>query len=364
MNFRQLIRDYFTFSRNERKGIVVLLILVFLLAVANKLIFYFEKPASIDAVLLDTAIQKLGLYNDSMNSISQKKAFKTLFYFYPNTIDSVALDSLNIQESVKRSLLKFRRKGGRLNVNTDFRKIYGVTNQIYNQVSPFLLFEPKPDSPKIMVSSTNPFLFDPNNATDSEFLRLGFSEKQVAAIRRYHEKVGHFKDKADFFRIRVIHDDQKQRLADWIIIGNTSEATPEEKSTSKAALTVELNTADTILLKQMPGIGSVFAKRIVKYRDLLGGFYSVGQLNEVYGLSENVLKQLAGKVTVDASKIRKIDLNFADPNELSRHPYLQKNLAKKIVKFRSRFGNIKNMTVLRDSMILNIDEYNRIKPYF
>ena len=364
MNFRQLIRDYFTFSRNERKGIVVLLILIFLLALTNKLVFYFEKPASIDAALLDTAIQKLGSYNDSINSISQKKAFKTLFYFNPNTIDSVALDSLNIQELVKLNLLKFRRKGGRLNVNADFRKIYGVTNQIYNQVSPFLLFEHEQNSPKIAVPSTKLFSFDPNNATDSEFLRLGFSEKQIAAIRKYHEKVGHFKDKADFFRIRVIRDDQKQRLADWIIIGNTSEAIREEKSTIKTALTVELNTADTIRLEQMPGIGSVLAKRIVKYRDLLGGFYSVDQLSEVYGLSENALQQLAGRVTVDVSKIRKIDLNFSDLNELSRHPYLQKSLAKKIIKFRSRFGNIKEITVLRDSMILNIDEYNRIKPYF
>jgi len=55
MNFKQLIQDYFTFSRNERKGIIVLVVLIFLLAVTNKLIFYFEKPAKIDAALLDSA---------------------------------------------------------------------------------------------------------------------------------------------------------------------------------------------------------------------------------------------------------------------------------------------------------------------
>ena len=359
MNFRQLIRDYFTFSRNERKGIIVLLILIFLLAITNKLIFYFEKPASIDAALLDTAVHKLGSYNDSIN---QTKAVKTLFCFNPNSIDSVALDSLNIPESIKLNLLNFRRKGGYLNTHADFKKIYGVTDQIYNQVSSFLLLEAKSNSPKTTGSSFGLFPFDPNKAIDSEFIRLGFSEKQVVAIRKYQDKAGRFKDKADFFRIRAIREDQKRILSDWITIEQASKSIPEEKL--KATLMVELNAADTLRLKQLQGIGSVLAKRIAKYRDLLGGFYSIDQLSEVYGLSEQTLKQLADKVTVDVSKIKKIDLNFSDLNELSRHPYIQKNLAKKIVKFRSSYGNIKDITVLRDSMILNIDEYTRIKPYF
>ena len=317
MNFRQLIRDYFTFSRNERKGIIVLLILIFLLAIANKLIFYFEKPASIDAALLDTAVHKLGSYNDSVN---HTKTFKTLFCFNPNSIDSLALDSLNIPESVKLNLLNFRRKGGHLNTHVDFKKIYGVTDQIYNQVSSFLLFGSESNSPKITGSSFGLFPFDPNKATDSEFIRLGFSEKQVVAIRKYKDKAGSFRDKADFFRIRAIREDQKRTLNDWITIESASKAIPGEKAIIKATLMVELNAADTIRLKQLQGIGSVLAKRIVKYRDLLGGFYSIDQLSEVYGLSEQTLKQLADKVTVDVSKIKKIDLNFSDLNEFSRHP--------------------------------------------
>src|SRR5665648_183808 len=110
MNFKQLIQDYFNFSRNERKGITVLLILIFLLAIANKIIFYFETPASIDAVLLASASQKLGLYNDSLNR--QPTPLK-LFFFNPNTIDSVALGCLDIPESVKLNVLRFRSKGGK-----------------------------------------------------------------------------------------------------------------------------------------------------------------------------------------------------------------------------------------------------------
>lgn len=360
MNFRQIIQDYFTFNRNERKGIVVLLVLIFLLSVANKVIFYFETPTKIDVALLDSASHELGLAIDSIN---QKESLQKLFLFNPNTIDSVALDSLNIPESIKLNLLKFRSKGGKFYTKTDFRKIYGVTDQLFIQVSPFLLLENDFASVKSKSSASELFSFDPNKTTDSEFLRLGFSDKQIATIRKYLDKGGVFRDKADFFKIRVISENQKRILADWVVIESIKMDEPKRKVAIKSS-TVEINSADSIQLKQLPGIGSVLSKRIVKYRDLLGGFYSVSQLKEVYGLSEETISLIEGKVKVDVSQIKKLDVNFADANELSRHPYLKKNLASKIVKFRTKNGSIRDLSILRDSMILNIDEYNRIKPYF
>jgi len=360
MNFKQLIQDYFTFSRNERKGIIVLIILIFLLAVANKLIFYFETPAKIDSALLDSARHELGLVNDSLN---QKEPIKTLFFFNPNTIDPVALDSLDIPESVKLNLLKFRSKGGKLYTNVDFRKIFGVTDQLFNQVSPFLLLENETNLRKSASSAPKLFLFDPNRATDGEFLRLGFSDRQITIIRKYLDKGGVFRDKADFFKIRVISENQKKILSDWVVIESRQNESPREELIVNAPV-IDLNSADSIELKQLPGIGTVLSKRIVKYRDLLGGFYSVNQLKEVYGLSEQTIRQIEQKVKLDKSKVRKLDLNFSDVNELSRHPYLKKDLARNIVRFRSRNGSFRDLTILRDSMILNIDEYNRIKPYF
>jgi DNA uptake protein ComE-like DNA-binding protein len=360
MNFRQIIQDYFTFSRNERKGIVVLLVLIFMLAVANKVIFYFEKPARIDAALLNSASRELGAFNDSLN---QKEVMKTVFFFNPNTIDSVALDSLNIPGLIKLNLLKFRSKGGKFYTKTDFRKIYGVTDELFKQVSAFLLVENESIAKKNKNSDTELFLFDPNKTSDSEFLRLGLSDKQITTIRKYIDKGGAFRDKADFFKMRVISENQKRILADWIVIESVQKAEPNGNVTIKTS-TIEINSADSIQLKQLPGIGSVLSKRIVKYRDLLGGFYSVSQLKEVYGLTEQTISLIEGKVTIDLARIKKLDINFGDANELSRHPYLKKNLASKIVKFRTKNGSIQDLAILRDSMILNIDEFNRIKPYF
>lgn len=359
MNFKQLIQDYFTFSRNERKGIVVLIILIFLLAIANKLIFYFEKPAKIDVALLDSARNQLGLAIDSIN---EKETLQSLFFFNPNTIDSTALDSLDVPSSVKINLLKFRNKGGKIYSRVDFKKIYGVTDQVYNQISPYLLLENGSDQ-QGKIAAPKLFAFDPNTATDSEFLRLGFSDKQIKTIRNYLDKGGAFRDKFEFFKIRVISEKQKRILSDWVVIENTKKLSSVEIPVLKA-VNIDLNSADSIQLKQLPGIGAVLSKRIVKYRDLLGGFYSVNQLKEVYGLSEQTIKQIETKVKLDDAKIRKLNLNFADVNELSRHPYLKTNLAGKIVKFRTKNGSIRDCSILRDSMILSLDEYTRIKPYF
>lgn len=359
MNFKQLVQDYFTFSRNERKGITILLVLIFLLAVANKVAFYFETPAKINTVLLDSASHELGLINDSIN---RNLPLRKLFLFNPNTIDSIALDSLDLPESTKFNLLKFRRKGGKFYSASDFRRIYGITDQVFARIESYLQFKNERRLPIPSVQTKELFVFDPNKATDDEFLRLGLSVKQIAIIRNYQNKGGIFKNKEGFFRMWGLRDDQKKALSNFIVIEGIKDSHTEKVALK--SLSIELNSADSIQLKQLPGIGDKLSKRIVKYRDILGGFYSVAQLKEVYGLSEQTILQLQDKVTLDITKIRKLDVNFADVNELSRHPYLQKNLARQIVKFRTKNGSIHDLAVLRDSMILNIDDYNRLKPYF
>ncbi len=364
MNFKQIIQDYFTFSRNERKGITILLVIIFLLAVANKVIFYFETPAKIDVALLDSVNNELNLVKDNTKNQAEKNI---LFRFNPNTINQAALDSLFLPKEVKRNILKFRDRGGRFYSVTDFRKIYGVTDSIYNKLAPFLIFENelvKPASIKLTPEKLNSelFAFDPNVTTDKDFTRLGLTEKQIQTIRKYQGRGGSFRSKADFYRIYGISESQKNSLNEYVIIDE--KRNPDyEKRTEVDKIQIEINAADSIELMKLPGIGDKLSKRIVKYRDLLGGFYSVVQLKEVYGLSEEVIRKIEGMVKIDPARIRKIDLNFADWNELAKHPYIQKNLARKIVKFRTKYGNINEYTVLRDSMILNIEEFARLKPY-
>jgi len=356
MNFKQIIGDYFTFSRNERKGIIILIILIFLLAVANKVIFYFETPARIDTILLDSARHELEVINDSIHT---SFPLLKLFTFNPNTIDSIALDSLDLPKPIKHNLLKFRKKGGRFHSTSDFKRLYGITDKMFARVKPYIQIEnvQKLSSPKIQ--SIELFAFDPNKASDDEFLRLGLSQKQIAIIRNYQNKGGTYRNKEGFFRMWGLRDDQKIVLAPYVAIEGS-----DNPQLNAKVISVELNCADSIQLKQLPGIGNKLSRRIVNYRDILGGYYTVSQLKEVYGLSEQTFLLIENKVTLDSTKIRKLDLNFGDMKELSRHPYLQKKLALRIIQYRSKNGSIHDLSVLRDSMILNIDDYNRLRPYF
>jgi DNA uptake protein ComE-like DNA-binding protein len=126
---------------------------------------------------------------------------------------------------------------------------------------------------------------------------------------------------------------------------------------------IELNTCDSSDLERLPGIGPVLSARIIKYRNLLGGFSSVNQLKEVYGLRDSTYLLIYSRVTADSSLIRKINVNSAGFNELNKHPYIERSEAQSILKFRELGGRIENVSILVEEKILTGDKALRIIPY-
>ena len=126
---------------------------------------------------------------------------------------------------------------------------------------------------------------------------------------------------------------------------------------------IELNTADTTILKKVPGIGSAFANRIVRYRDLLGGYYTVQQLAEVYGIDEERYVALEPWFTVDDSFIHKLPVNSIPQDSLSRHPYISYRQARAIVQLRTQKKQLAgwdNITLLDE---FTEQDKSRILPY-
>ena len=114
---------------------------------------------------------------------------------------------------------------------------------------------------------------------------------------------------------------------------------------------VELNTADTTILKKVPGIGSTFARRIIKYRELLGGFYDVSQLAEVYGIDEERYQALAPWFIADTLHIRRLEVNALSAATLRKHPYLDYRQAKAIEQLRkqkSRLSGWENLQLIEE----------------
>lgn len=126
--------------------------------------------------------------------------------------------------------------------------------------------------------------------------------------------------------------------------------------------TIFLNESDTADWKKIPGIGSVYASRIVKYRNLLGGFVSVNQLQEVYGIDDELFAKIYPYIKTDG-KYTKIAVNKLEFKQLLRHPYLNYKQVKVIVDLRRRKGNISSINELALLDEFTAEDIERLNPY-
>jgi DNA uptake protein ComE-like DNA-binding protein len=127
---------------------------------------------------------------------------------------------------------------------------------------------------------------------------------------------------------------------------------------------VELNTADTAALRVVRGIGAYFARSIVDYRERLGGYAHIQQLLDLRGIDPERLAQWMPQLTLDVSKIVKIDLATADEQTLRQHPYIGYYAARGIVHFRTTQGAPAcTLHALTENNILNEDAAQRLRPY-
>lgn len=168
--------------------------------------------------------------------------------------------------------------------------------------------------------------------------------------------------------LKIIEENTKERIvAEQKPQGNFPKKTVVQKRTESyqnhQKKILELNTCDTASLRALPGIGSVLSLRIIKYRNLIGGFVSVNQLREVYGLSEETFKKVLPKVCADSLLVRKIKINRADYKALIRHPYFKKDEIQGIIKYRELKGKIGGLEEMVRNNIISRETTKKIKPY-
>jgi competence protein ComEA len=210
------------------------------------------------------------------------------------------------------------------------------------------------------------FPFDPNTATKHEMVRNGMDERIAARILSFRKKGGRFHEKEDLLKIYGFDRILYTSLAPYITVAD--KAVPDRNFYSPSDRyvpehPVEINSSDTSALKVLRGIGPVLASRIVKYRILLGGYSSVDQLREVYGISDSLFQAIRDKVTVDTALISRISINEAGEEQLSRHPYISRYTARAIVSYRKAAGYILSADELVRNKIIRQEQEARIKVY-
>jgi competence protein ComEA len=240
-----------------------------------------------------------------------------------------------------------------------------------DQVNSLPYNEPLPPLPND--SNAQPFYFDPNILSFEGWKKLGMREKTILTIQNYLHKGGHFYKPADLRKIYGVHPDEYIRLEPYIKIASPSptEATAGKKTESmgegfsgKAKYeAVDINTADTSALIALPGIGNKLAVRIVNFRDKLGGFYTVDQIGETYGLADSTFQKIKPLLKLETNLVKKININTATKDEMKLHPYLKWSLANAIVEYRNQHGNFSSLEDLKKITLITDEVFDKIKSY-
>ncbi len=214
------------------------------------------------------------------------------------------------------------------------------------------------------------FTFNPNTATKEELANLGFPTNLVNRLDNYRSKNGRFVIKSDLMKLYGMDSSLYVRLYPFIDLPvekttKTYEPTPSEKKPIVATKEkFDLNLADTTQLIRIYGIGNKLSQRIIKYRNALGGFISMNQLREVYGLDSTVVAELNKKAFVSLDfNPNQLDVNSATEKELAVHPYISNKLAKAITAYRFQHGNFMSLEDLTKIALVDEAFYTKIKPY-
>lgn len=244
---------------------------------------------------------------DSIRKSQWKKTYKRdtiairMQMFDPNTVDSNTLVHLGFKPWQAQNLLKYRAKGGKYRKAEDLKRLYGMTDSMYQTLQPYICIELE----NLKVDSS---------ANDS---LMGDTTRHDTMPRWQHVK------------------------KDTIL---------------------NLRTADTTELKMIRGIGSYRAKQIVRYREALGGFVRVEQLLEVEGM-ENVPDSVLKHFVLDTADVKQLNINSIGVRQLSKHPYLSFEEAKAIYEFRRKKIRLDSLGQLNELECVSDEAIKRIAPY-
>lgn len=323
---QQFLKSFFTLNKSEQKGIWVLLLLILLIIIFNLFLPLIVNRSETD-------------FSEFKEEISQFREQRKLLH-----------DSLNINRKQSKGELT------------------------------------KEEAVKIL----RPFDFDPNTLDEEGWIKMGFTPKQFQQINNYRKKGGNFKVSADVKKMYCISDVEFEIIEPFINIRKNSKITHKGRVSRDQAITntnykkiskpiakkafkysiTELNSADSISLVENLNLKPWIALRVVKYGNLLGGYYDKVQLLEVYGFSEKYYQKIETFIEVDSLLIKRININDVAFKQLLKHPYFDYETTKLIFNSKPKtkdktyadYFDFKQRTGISDSLSTKIRHYLYFGP--
>ena len=306
MNFNNFFKDYFTFTKTERNGIIVLLVIIVVLLLSPNFLELLKNDKKTDFSKFEKEIDEFehslklkDEYYSTAPDINSKFEPHSLFYFDPNNTNDKEWKLLGLNEKLINTINNYISKGGKFYKKQDLKKIYGLSSEQYKVLEPYIRIP-------------------------------GTYNKNVYSLT-------------------------KNNSNDYFVKNNYKSA--------NETLRIEINSADTSGFKKLKGIGSVFARRIVKYRKFLGGFVNKSQLLEVYGINEETFKNIEKYLLVDKLKVNKININTDTFEQINKHPYLNYSDTKALVNYRNVMGKFSSVNDILTYKLIPQESYDKVKQY-
>jgi competence protein ComEA len=321
------------FTPKEERMLLSLAIVVFigigLFYVVNKFdrpdVYKFEQVEKINKKQeIDYRKNKTSVYDIDKIEKPTKEIAK--FKFNPNIVSKDSLLLLGVDERTASNLIKYREKGGKIKTAEKFFKIYGM-EQYRDQLASFIEME------EVVLVNNSTDKLDTSSVASS---KQSTSESNISTNSQVVEN--RFNDKVNGANL-------------------------ENKPYDKPLRMVEVNSADSLQLQTVRGIKRYTATQIMRYRDRLGGFYNIHQLEEINGLRPELFLMFKDQLKIDVDNIKKIKINSANAIQLGSHPYIGQKFGNITILYRNNHGPFKSMADVAKVKVFDQETLDRIKYY-
>jgi len=359
------LKNFFHYTRPERNGALVLILLCIALALAPRLIPLFSPAETVDFSADLAIVDSLALLEDA--GTADPAASAGLFPFDPNTASKEELMRLGLRERTASSIVNYRSKGGQFRKKEDLQKIYTLSEEEYLRLAPYIRIAGAATEAVAAKRSYTLFPFDPNTATEAELRDLGLPENVVRAITRFREKGGKYRRKEDLQKIYTLSEADYRRIEPYIAIASQGSIPTIALDVPKAydapeTVNIDINRAGEEEWQRLRGIGPAYSARIVKFREALGGFASVEQVAETRGLPDSTFQRI--RLQLRPSPIfRPLPINTISAEALATHPYIDRRSAEALVAYRNNHGPFRHADDLRKVYALKAEVLDKLMPY-
>ncbi len=364
-------KDWFYFTRQQRYGIILLLVLIIVVPVTGKMVTALRRHQGLDEAsfltMLDAYREHLADLEEILAAKEKSKAASgiqnvekptTLALqpkpFDPNTLTVEGWQEMGIPARISRSIQNFLAAGGSFRHKQDLQRMYLVDDALYAELEPWVTLPDRPERDKTVER------------------RHGGQDRQAPETQSDPASTGrsgpdqHQHELAELRPDRTANVYAEEDPGGNDAFGEASRQVvlPDHRSSTTARpVSVNINKADTTAFQEIRGIGPVFSRRIVRYRELLGGYYCTSQLLEVFGMDSTRYAGIQDFIEPDTLLIQRINLNTASFGDLVRHPYIDQPVASAILNLRDQHGPFACPTDIKSSYLIDDAGWERLRPY-